>query len=94
MGREVRATRRIALRWKCAIGLWIWAFCILCWAAKNLEPVSDWQGWLIEAWHIGRIALLGYAGFLLIEADREIEGLKYTRGRLEEVIAEFQRSNP
>jgi len=43
--------------------------------------------------HIGRIAFLVYAGFLLIEADQEIEGLKYTRARLEEAIAEFQRSN-
>ncbi len=81
------------MRWKCAFGLWIWAFCILCWAAKNLEPILGWQGWLITAWHIGRIAFLVYAGFLLIEADQEIEGLKYTRARLEEAIAEFQRSN-
>jgi hypothetical protein len=81
------------VRWKFAIGLWISAFCILAWAANNLDPVFDWHGWLRVGWHFGRIAFLCYAGFLLVQAQEEIDGLKYTRDRLEEAIGEWQRSH-
>jgi hypothetical protein len=76
------------MRWKCAIGLWIWALCLLFWAAKNLEPTYDWSGRLLDFWELAKVALLVGAGFLLIMADGEIEELKISNQRLDERLWE------
>ena len=78
------------MRWKCAIALWIWAFCILCWAAKNLEPSFDWRGWLLSAWELARVGILAYAGLLLVMANDEIEQLEHSNKGLEQIIGQLQ----
>ncbi len=78
------------MRMKCAFALWIWAFCIVCWAAKNLEPIFDWHGWMAEGWEAIKIALLAYSGFLLITAEQERERLEHFNQRLEQIVGELQ----
>jgi hypothetical protein len=70
------------LRLKIAIALWFWALCILAWDAKHLEPIIGWWDWLVVGGEFGKIGLLGYAGFLLITAEEDIETLKASNKEL------------
>jgi len=76
------------MRWKCAISLWIWALCLLFWAAKNLEPTYDWGGRLLDLWELAKVALLVGTGFLLVMAEEEIKELKSSNQRLDDRLWE------
>jgi len=75
------------LRIKVAIGVWL--MCILSLIeSSHLEPVIGWWDWLVVAWAFGKVGLSGYAGFLLITADEEIENLRASKESSERLIEE------
>lgn len=80
-----------AVRWKCAIGLWVWAACILLWASKYVEPLVDWRAWIADAWQFFRAALLAYAGFLLVASEEELKASRSQVDNLEAIIGALQR---
>jgi hypothetical protein len=63
------------MRLKYAVVLWVWAVCLLAWAGKHLEPVTDWKGWIAVLWEFAKCAFLIRVGVILVDADQEIERL-------------------
>jgi hypothetical protein len=78
----------LSLRIKVAIGVWL--MCILSFIElSRLEPVIGWWDWLVASWALGKIGLFGYAAFLLITADEEIENLRASNQNSERLIEEI-----
>ena len=78
----------LSLRIKVAIGVWL--MCILSFIeSSHLQPVIGLWDWLVVAWAFGKIGLFGYAGYLLITADEEIESLRATNESSERLIQEI-----
>ena len=78
----------LSLRTKVAIGVWL--TCILSLIeSRRLEPVVGVWGWLAVAWAFGKIGMFGYAGYLLITADEEIENLRASNQSSERFIEEI-----
>jgi hypothetical protein len=69
--------------------------CILSLAeSRHPEPVIGLWNWLLAYWTVGKIGLFGYAGFLLITADEEIESLKSSNASAERFIREILDDSP
>ena len=83
----------LTLRIKVAIGVWL--MCILSLIeSRHPEPVIGLWNWLLPYWTVGKIGLFGYAGFLLITADEEIESLKSSNASAERLIREILNDSP
>jgi hypothetical protein len=69
--------------------------CILSLAeSRHPEPVVGLWNWLLVYWTIGKIGLFGYAGYLLITADEEIESLKSSNESAERISREILNDSP
>lgn len=64
------------MRVKYAIGIGIWAFCILAWSAHNLEPLTDWPRRFAAALEVIKIIFLLRVAYVLLESDEEIDRLQ------------------
>ena len=78
-----------SIKFFCALGLFIWAFCIMAWTAKHLEPIYGWHGWLREGVQICKIVFLVYVGYQLILAEEEINSLRCSNLKSERIITEL-----
>jgi hypothetical protein len=92
-----RASMRInleqrAMRRKVAAVCWFAAAGILITSGPDVGTLFEWRELVFLVWVGARIGFLAYAGVLLWDADQEIDSLKHTQNRLEEIIAELQSS--
>ena len=58
------------MRGTSAVALWVWAFCILCWIGKYLDPVPDWKRGIAVIFELAKCVFLVYVGISLIDASK------------------------
>lgn len=71
---------------------WLGAAAVLVTMGKDVGTIFEWSEIVFLSWGVARIGFLLYAGILLWDADYEIDSLKQTQVRLEEIIGELQNS--
>jgi hypothetical protein len=80
------------MRRKIAAVCWFAAAGILITSGPDVGTLFEWHELVFLVWVVARIGFLAYTGILLLDADQEIDSLKQTQSRLEEIIAESQSS--
>lgn len=80
------------MRRKVAAVCWFAAAGILITSGPDVGTLFEWRELVFLVWVVARIGFVAYTGILLWDADQEIESLKHTQNRLEEIIAESQSS--
>jgi hypothetical protein len=90
---EIKPEQKVVRR-KVASVCWFAAAGILIMSGPDVGILFEWRELVFLAWVVARIAFLVYTGVLLWDADQEIDSLKHTQNRLEEIIAQLQGSPP
>ena len=80
------------MRRKVSAICWLAAAIVLITSRPDVGTLFEWRELAFLVWLAARIGFLAYTGILLWEADEEIESLKRTQNRLEEIISELQSS--
>ena len=80
------------MRRKVAAVCWFATAGILVTSGPDVGALFEWRELVFLVWVVAKIAFLVYTGILLWDADQEIDSLKHTQNRLEEIIAELQSS--
>jgi hypothetical protein len=84
--------KTMRIRRKVAAACWFAAAGILITCGHDKGTLFEWHEILFILWIGVRIGFLAYTGILLWDADKEIDSLKHTENRLQEIIAELQES--